>query len=61
MSDLLEGRHRLDKSFQGAALAGGFSFGDVLGAGAVGLAAYCRMRDWRKCLGNFLPVTTLLF
>ena len=33
MSDLLEGRHRLDKSFQGAALAGGFSFGDVLGAG----------------------------
>ncbi|PKL96132.1 MAG: phosphoribosylformylglycinamidine synthase [Gammaproteobacteria bacterium HGW-Gammaproteobacteria-8] len=32
MSDLETGRHRLDE-FQGLAVCGGFSFGDVLGAG----------------------------
>ena len=32
MSDLTEGRHQLD-AFQGFAACGGFSFGDVLGAG----------------------------
>ena len=32
MSDLEAGRHRLD-AFQGLAVCGGFSFGDVLGAG----------------------------
>jgi phosphoribosylformylglycinamidine synthase len=33
MSDLLEGRHRL-KDFQALAACGGFSYGDVLGAGS---------------------------
>lgn len=33
MTDLLEGRLSLDGGFSGAALCGGFSFGDVLGAG----------------------------
>ncbi|MDT8375560.1 MAG: phosphoribosylformylglycinamidine synthase [Mariprofundaceae bacterium] len=32
MSDIIEGRHRLDE-FQGLVACGGFSFGDVLGAG----------------------------
>ncbi|MBS0457106.1 MAG: phosphoribosylformylglycinamidine synthase subunit PurQ [Proteobacteria bacterium] len=32
MSDLIAGRHRLD-GFQGLAACGGFSYGDVLGAG----------------------------
>lgn len=33
MQDLLDGRHKLDAQFSGAALCGGFSYGDVLGAG----------------------------
>ena len=33
MQDLLDGTRKLDESFHGAALCGGFSYGDVLGAG----------------------------
>jgi phosphoribosylformylglycinamidine synthase len=33
MSDLVEGRRRLDSTFKGLAACGGFSYGDVLGAG----------------------------
>jgi phosphoribosylformylglycinamidine synthase len=47
MSDLLSGRHRL-ASFKGLAACGGFSYGDVLGAGrgwAVSILEHARLRD----------------
>lgn len=48
MSDLLDGRHVLDEQFCGAALCGGFSYGDVLGAGrglALGVLHHPRLTD----------------
>ncbi|HET6604069.1 MAG TPA: phosphoribosylformylglycinamidine synthase [Xanthomonadaceae bacterium] len=47
MSDLVEGRHRL-ADFQGLVACGGFSFGDVLGAGrgwAVSILEHAALRD----------------
>ena len=47
MSDLFEGRDRL-KDYQGIVACGGFSFGDVLGAGggwAKSILYHCRGRD----------------
>jgi len=47
MSDLLEGRRHLDE-FQGIVACGGFSFGDVLGAGggwAGSILHHARLRD----------------
>ncbi len=43
MSDIIEGRHTLDE-FQGLVACGGFSFGDVLGAGR-GWASSIRFND----------------
>jgi phosphoribosylformylglycinamidine synthase len=43
MSDIIEGRHALDE-FQGLVACGGFSFGDVLGAGR-GWASSIRFND----------------
>ena len=48
MRDLLDGRHELDQQYSGAVLCGGFSYGDVLGAGrgwALGLLNNPRLTD----------------
>jgi len=45
MSDLLAGRVRLD-DFQGLVACGGFSYGDVLGAGGGGQNLLCIMQNF---------------
>jgi phosphoribosylformylglycinamidine synthase len=53
MSDLLEGRRSLD-SFAGFVACGGFSYGDVLGAGRGWAKSILFQDELRRQFGNFL-------
>jgi phosphoribosylformylglycinamidine synthase len=53
MSDLIEGRHEL-KSFQGLVACGGFSYGDVLGAGRGWAKSILFAKDMRQQFSAFL-------
>jgi phosphoribosylformylglycinamidine (FGAM) synthase-like amidotransferase family enzyme len=56
MSDLIAGRANLSH-FKGLIAVGGFSYGDVLGAGEAGQKRSCLMRC---CLSNSLSSSTEL-
>jgi len=53
MSDLIEGRHEL-QSFQGIVACGGFSYGDVLGAGRGWAKSILFAEDMRQQFSAFL-------
>jgi hypothetical protein len=57
MSDLISGRAKLD-DFQGIIAVGGFSYGDVLGAGEAGPRPSCSTARCLISLPSSLPAKT---